>query len=118
MNVAVTLPERLATTVGQASVRPKPSVSAGTLVNRPDLSEKAVIAAIAERLAFEGRDPAYAAGVLRAAFGGKPLALKLMRKLVLPPPQSALTMPVQAILRDRSPSARSSSWLRLVSFGR
>ena len=89
----------------------------GMLVGRPGLSDGAVLAAIAERLAFEGRDPAHAPGVLKAALAGKPLALTLLRKLVLPPPQSALTMPVQQILREPKPQG-SSSWLRRMSFGR
>jgi hypothetical protein len=121
MNVAVMLPEKSAAPAGHVSPLSRKNggkPTAGMLVNRPDLSEEAVLAAIAERLVFEGRDPAYAAGVLKAALGGKPLALKLLRKLVVPAPQSALTMPIQAILRDRSQSVGSSPWLRLVSFGR
>ena len=89
----------------------------GMLVGRADLSDEAVLTALGERLSFEGRDPAHAPGVLKAALAGKPLALTLLRKLVLPPPQSALTMPVQQILREPKPQG-SSSWLRRMSFGR
>ena len=42
----------------------------------------------------------------------------MLRKLVLPPPQSALVMPIQAILREPKQPEGSTSWLRRVSFGR
>ena len=94
---------------------PRPS---GALLGRPDLSDEALLAAIAERLVFEGRDPSHAPGVLKAAIAGKPLALAMLRKLVLPAPQSALVMPIQSILRERSGERSTSSWSKLVSFGR
>ena len=116
MTVALMPSETTALPVNFMPVPVRKSVTPGMLVGRPGLSDGAVLAAIAERLAFEGRDPAHAPGVLKAALAGKPLALTLLRKLVLPPPQSALTMPVQQILRE--PKPQQASWLRRMSVGR
>jgi len=118
MTMAAMLPEKtVQPVVLPSAMAPKPR-SPGQLVGRPDLTDTAVLAAIAERLTFEGRDPAHAPGVLKAAIAGKPLALALLRKLVLPPPQSALSMPVQAILREHKQDQAPSAWTRLVSLGR
>lgn len=95
-----------------------PAKTAGMLLRRPDLSDEAVIAAIAERLAFEGRDPRMAASALRYAMDGRPAARALLRRLVLPAPQSALAMPTQSILRDKAPRHGVSSLARLMPFGR
>ena len=121
MTVFATLPEK---TVPLDRVAPLPRQpvrsprTSGMLLGRPDLSDEAVLAAIAERLVFEGRDPSHAPGVLKAAIAGKPLALAMLRKLVLPAPQSALVMPIQSILRERSSERSASPWSKLVSFGR
>ena len=72
----------------------------GFLVNRPDLSEEEVLAAIQERLAFDGRTGPEPQVVIEAARLGKRKALAFLRKLVLPPPRSPLAMPVQPILRE------------------
>lgn len=72
----------------------------GALVGRPDLSEEDVLAAIAERLAFDGRTGPEPQVVIEAARLGKRKALAFLRKLVLPPPRSRLEMPVQPILRE------------------
>ncbi|MBC8130680.1 MAG: hypothetical protein H7Y08_10220 [Rhizobiaceae bacterium] len=93
-------------------------MTAGKLVRRPDLSDADVLAAIAERLAFEGRDPAHAPGVLKAGLEGRHVAKAFLRKLVLPAPRSNLQMPIQSILRERTADARPSAWSRLVSLGR
>ena len=93
----------------------------GTLVGRPDLGNDEMLVAIAERLRFEGREVSQAAGVLKAALDGRPVALALLRRLVLPAPRSALSMPIQAILRETPATLAqrpSSTWSRLVSFGR
>jgi hypothetical protein len=120
MTVAIRPSEKTALPASSVSPEPRKPAQArtpGMLVGRPGLSDGAVLAAIAERLAFEGRDPAHAPGVLKAALAGKPLALALLRKLVLPPPQAALSMPIQEILRASRPR-RASTWLRRMSFGR
>lgn len=119
MTLAVMLSEKTDVPVAFAPVRRKDGVirTPGMLVGRPDLSDEAVLTAIAERLTFEGRDPAHAPGVLKAAIANKPLALALLRKLVLPPPQSALVMPTQAILREPK-RAQRASWAKRASFGR
>ena len=89
------------------------------MLRRPDLSDDVIVAAIAERLAFEDRDPRMALSVLKSAVSGRPAARALLRRLVLPAPQSALQMPVQQILREkRSDRQRSLSWFRFMSFGR
>ena len=118
MTLAVMLSEKTAMPLAFAPVRKSDARvrTSGMLVGRPDLSDEAVLGAIAERLAFEGRDPAHAPGVLKAAIANKPLALALLRKLVLPPPQSALVMPIQAILREPK-LAQKSSWAKRASFG-
>jgi hypothetical protein len=95
--------------------------SAGMLVRRPDLGNDEVLAAIAERLRFEGREPQHAAGVLKAALEGRPVALAFLRRLVLPSPRVPLSMPIQAILRtapEKSGQREGPSvWNRFVSFG-
>lgn len=80
---------------------PIPDTPAGVLVGRPDLSDAQVLAAIAERLAFEGRTGPEPAVVLLAARIGKRKALTFLRKLVLPPPSARLEMPEQPILRSQ-----------------
>lgn len=90
----------------------------GMLVRRPDLSDEAVMDTIAQRLRFEGRDPAQAPGVLKAAMEGRHAAKAFLRKLVLPAPQSSLQMPIQSILREKAQREGSTSWFRRVSFGR
>ena len=72
----------------------------GYLVGRPDLSEEEVLAAIAERLAFDGRTGPEPQVVIEAARLGKRKALAFLRKLVLPPPRAPLAMPVRPILRE------------------
>lgn len=72
----------------------------GAIVGRPDLSDEDVLAAIAERLAFDGRTGPEPQVVIEAARLGKRKALTFLRKLVLPPPRSRLEMPVQPILRE------------------
>ncbi len=72
----------------------------GFLVNRPDLSEEEVLAAIAERLAFDGRTGPEPQVVIEAARLGKRKALAFLRKLVLPPPRVPLAMPVVPILKE------------------
>lgn len=101
-----------------AAPSPVKAVTAGMMLRRPDLSDEAVIAAIAERLRFEDRDPHMAAAVLKWALAGRPAAKALLRRLVLPAPQSPLQMPVQAILGKGRERRASPSWMRLVSFGR
>ncbi|WP_136625110.1 hypothetical protein [Aureimonas flava] len=73
---------------------------AGMLVDRPDLSEDDLLAAIAERLVFEGRTGPEPQVVIEAARLGKRKALAFLRKLLLPPPRSPLSMPVRPILRE------------------
>ena len=72
----------------------------GFLVGRPDLTEAEVLAAIAERLKFDGRTGPEPQVVIEAARLGKRKALAFLRKLVLPPPRAPLAMPVQPILRE------------------
>lgn len=98
--------------------RPVVLRTAGMLMRRPDLSDEAILAAIAERLRFEGRDPAHAAGVLKAALAGRKVAVAFLRKLVLPAPQAALQMPIQPLLRERAERTRLASWFGLASSGR
>lgn len=74
--------------------------SAGALVGRPDLSETEVLEAIAERLRADGRTGPEPAVVIEAARLGKRKALTFLQKLVLPPPQAPLAMPIQPILRS------------------
>lgn len=95
-----------------------PPRTAGMLLGRPDLAEEAVLGAVAARLAFEDRDPRMAASVLKSAMAGKPAAKALLRRLVLPAPQSSLQMPVQSILRAKPERQGSWSWLQALSFGR
>ena len=73
---------------------------AGVLVGRPDLSEADVLEAIAERLLADGRTGPEPAVVLEAARLGKRKAITFLQKLVLPPPRSPLSMPIQPILRS------------------
>ena len=73
--------------------------SAAELVNRPDLADGVVIAAIREHLAFEGRTGPEPEVVVEAARLGKRKALAFLRKLVLPAPRVRLAMPIQPILR-------------------
>lgn len=95
------------------------TTTAGALVGRPDLSDEMVLTAIAERMSFEGRDAAKASAVLAAALAGRPVACAFMRRLVLPPPQSQLQMPIQSILREPRPADHAKgSWLSRLSFGR
>ncbi|GGD04804.1 hypothetical protein GCM10011335_04520 [Aureimonas glaciei] len=102
-------------------VRKASARGAGMLVRRPDLGNDEVLAAITERLTFEGRDPRHAAGVLKAALEGRPVALAFLRRLVLPSPRVPLSMPIQAILRstpEKSEQRQGTSvWSRFVSFG-
>lgn len=79
-----------------------PSPSGGMLLGRPDLSDDAVIEAIKDRLAFEGRDRSEAEGVLAMARAGDSRARKLLRGLVLPARQARLTMPTQIILHEKT----------------
>lgn len=72
----------------------------GELVGRPDLSEAAILEAIAARLAFDGRTGPEPQVVIEAARLGKRKALAFLRKLVLPPPRAPLDMPVRPILRE------------------
>lgn len=74
--------------------------SAGALVGRPDLSEIDVLEAIAERLRADGRTGPEPSVVIEAARLGKRKALTFLQKLVLPPPQAPLAMPIQPILRS------------------
>lgn len=89
--------------IGQAPAKPREheydTRPAGMLVGRPDLTEDDLIAAIAERLAFDGRHGPEPHVVIEAARLGKRKALAFLRKLVLPPPRSQLSMPVRPILR-------------------
>lgn len=87
------------------------ALPAGELVGRPDLSEQQVLAAIAERLAFEGRHGPEPAVVLLAARIGKRKALAFLRKLVLPPRTATLEMPEQPILRSHYGVATHSNLL-------
>jgi hypothetical protein len=95
--------------------------SAGMLVRRPDLGNDEILKAITERLIFEKRDPRHAPGVLKAALEGRAVALTFLRRLVLPAPRVALSMPIQAILRSAPEKASenqgSRTWSRFVSFG-
>jgi hypothetical protein len=82
-----------------APMHPTPTHrSAGQIVGRPDLSDAAVLGAIAERLGFEGRDPCQAKVVLDAALAGKASAVDFVRSLVLPMPDAPLAMPEQPLL--------------------
>lgn len=72
--------------------------SAGEIVGRPDLSDEAVLAAVAERLGFENRDPKQARVVLDAALAGKQIAVNFLRSLALPMPEASLAMPEQPLL--------------------
>ncbi|KQT64104.1 hypothetical protein ASG54_00870 [Aureimonas sp. Leaf460] len=91
----------------------------GLLVGRPDLSDEAVLQAIAERMSFEGRDASKAKAVLDAALAGRPVACAFLRRLVLPPPQSSLQMPIQSILREPVATGEAKgSWLSRLSLGR
>lgn len=91
----------------------------GLLVGRPDLSDETILQAIAERMTFEGRDASKARAVLDAALAGRPVACAFMRRLVLPPPQSSLQMPIQSILREPAPAGDAKgSWLSRLSLGR
>jgi hypothetical protein len=91
--------------------RPRPTTmpsapvyqSAGEIVGRRDLSDDAVLRAVAERLAFERRDPAQAKVVLDAALAGKAIAVNFVRSLALPMPSAPLEMPVQPLLAERPP---------------
>lgn len=105
-----------------ASQARKPAArSAGMLVRRPDLGSDEILKAITERLVFEKRDPRHAPGVLKAALEGRPVALAFLRRLVLPAPRVALSMPIQAILRSAPEKAAqrpgTNAWTRFVSFG-
>lgn len=107
---------------GTASQARKPAArSAGMLVRRPDLGSDDILVAIAERLRFEGRDCGQAAGVLKAALDGRPVALAFLRRLVLPAPRVALSMPIQAILRSAPEKVAqrqgTNAWTRFVPFG-
>lgn len=104
---------------GSARTRQADGRTPGLLVGRPDLSDDMVLAAIAERMSFEGRDASKAKAVLDAALAGRPVACVFMRRLVLPPPQSSLQMPIQSILREPAAVAQTKgSWLSRLSFGR
>lgn len=72
--------------------------SAGEILGRRDLSDEAILAAVAERLAFEKRDPSQAKVVLSAALQGKQIAVNFVRSLALPMPQAPLEMPIQPLL--------------------
>lgn len=100
-------------------VRGADAATPGMLVNRPDLPEEAVLQAIRERMEFEGRDASKASAVLNAALAGRPVACSFLKRLVLPPPKSALQMPIQSILREPSVAAETrGSWLSRFSAGR
>ncbi|MCW4115939.1 hypothetical protein NPA31_013315 [Aurantimonas sp. MSK8Z-1] len=79
--------------------------TAGMLVGRPELDDEAVLAALADRLAFDRRNPADAQAVLRLARAGNGAARAMLRRLVLPAPKSRLAMPQQVVRRDAEPRA-------------
>jgi hypothetical protein len=102
-----------------APARDASQMTPGLLVGRADLSQEAVLKAIAERMTFEGRDASKAPAVLNAAMAGRPVACAFLRRLVLPPPQSSLQMPIQSILRERGAASETrGSWFSRLSFGR
>ena len=102
-----------------ARVAPKAEGTAGMLIARPDLSDEAVVAAIAERMTFEGRDASKAGVILKAALAGRPVAAAFVRRLVLPAPKSPLSMPIQSILRNPAEASSSRTpWFRRLSLGR
>lgn len=78
--------------------------SAGEIVGRRDLSDDVVLKAVAERLAFERRDPRQAKIVLDAALAGRHIAVEFVRSLVLPMPSAPLDMPIQALLDEKPPA--------------
>lgn len=82
--------------------------TAGGIVGRQDLSDDAILKAVAERLAFEGRDPKQARIVLDAALQGKKIAVNFVRSLALPMPSAPLDMPIQALLADQPPAVPGS----------
>lgn len=81
----------------------RPSGSAndlGQLIGRADLDDDAIRAAVAERLAMDGRKSPDPEIVLEAARLRKRKAVAFLRQLVLPPPIGPLEMPVRPILRS------------------
>lgn len=106
---AATPPSVLRNVQGQPQPKTMPSApvyeSAGEIVGRRDLADDAVLRAVAERLAFERRDPRQAKVVLDAALAGKQIAVNFVRSLALPMPSAPLEMPVQPLLADKPPRA-------------
>lgn len=80
---------------------PDAHIRVGALIGRPDLDDRAIRAAVVERLAADGREGIDPDIVLDAARLGKRKALAFLRKLLLPPPAAALDMPVRPILRSQ-----------------
>lgn len=72
----------------------------GIMVNRPDLSDDAVLQSIAERNAMTGRSDLDPQTVLSAAMSGDPDAREIVDGLVLPPPVAPLSMHQQPLLRE------------------
>jgi hypothetical protein len=72
----------------------------GIMVNRPDLSDDAVLQSIAERNAMNGRHDLDPASVLSAALSGDADARGIVDGLVLPPPAAPLSMHPQPLLRE------------------
>ncbi|GGE17188.1 hypothetical protein GCM10011390_40370 [Aureimonas endophytica] len=99
------------------SAMPSPKIyeSAGEIVGRRDLSDDVMLKAVAERLAFERRDPRQARTVLNAALAGKHIAVNFVRSLALPMPSAPLDMPIQALLDDK-PSGGSGTKRRFLTF--
>lgn len=88
--------------------------TAGEIVGRRDLSDEIILKAVADRLAFEGRDARQAQIVLNAALAGKQIAVNFVRSLALPMPAAPLEMPIQALLDDKPPKPGIRH--RLLSF--
>jgi hypothetical protein len=87
------------------AVRSDLRLSIGAWVERPDLAEETVATAIADRLAFEGKNPEGARMMLKKARSGEKAALLYLKGLLLPPPASPLRMPTQQLVRNGSPAA-------------
>ncbi|KQT83070.1 hypothetical protein [Aurantimonas sp. Leaf443] len=75
--------------------------NAGSLIGRPDLSDDALVAAIAETQALLGLTGASPEATLAAARAGDAAALNTMKSLMLPPPVARLQMPVQVLKAER-----------------